>query len=154
LVVFGDGKSWTSLDHTTKIGGRVTDELRAHHRKWARDVDDIFRQLGELDGDPSPTQPTQSRIPDDVGELEQFRLGIIPGVNESLLGVETDTIVKQARRMGYDGVIFREINDSPTHDRHLYKNTSTDVYAVFQPGQIKTVDNNGAWDRNDPDIRS
>lgn len=148
LVVFGDGKSWATLDHTAKIGGRVTDALRTYHQKQAQDLDAIFRDLA-LGGEDEI--PTQSKIPDNIGELDQFRLNIMPDMSGS---VETDTIVKQARRMGYDGVIFREINDSPTHDRVLYKNTATDVYAVFHPGQIKSVSNNGEWDRHDPDINA
>jgi hypothetical protein len=152
LVVFGDGKSWTSLDHTTRIGGRVTDKLRAYHHKRAQDLDAIFRDLASIDGEDTPGTPTPSKIPDDVADLDRFRLAIMPDLEAT--SVETDTIVKQARRMGYDGVVFRAINDSPTHDRSLYKNIATDVYAVFHPGQVKSVANHGQWDRNDPDINA
>ena len=149
LIVFGDGKNWAALDHTVKLGGRVTDALRTHHHKRAQQLDAIFR---DLDGGGADDTPTPSRIPDHVGELDGYRLDIIPDMEGNF--IETDIIVKQARRLGYDGVIFKAINDSPTHDRYLYKNTPTDVYAVFQPGQIKAIDNNGAWNRADPDINA
>lgn len=152
LIVFGDGKSWGSLDHTTRISGRVTDQLRSYHRKEAQDVNDLYRELGLTDDGGEHTEP-QSQIPDDTSELGQFRLNILPDINDGSW-VDTDTIVKQARRMGYDGVIFKEINDSPTQDKHLYKNALTDVYAVFHPNQIKSIFNNGEWNRSEADINS
>jgi hypothetical protein len=43
---------------------------------------------------------------------------------------------------GYDGIIYR----------NAYEGTG-DSYVVFNPEQIKSVDNRGTWDADDPDIR-
>lgn len=157
LVVFGNGKGWSSLDHAAKVAGRITPELRAHHRKQAEDLDRIFgdrdllRDLGLDDEGETELPKSKSKIPDDAHELDRFSLGILPHLEDATFA-ETDTIVRQARRMGYDGVIFKQIADSPTHDRQLYQHLPSDVYAVFSPYQIKSVDNAGEWDRQNPDI--
>ena len=51
---------------------------------------------------------------------------------------------------GFDGVIFRNISNEGRYGRGYTGDTS--VYVVFSPNQIKSVDNRGAFDINNPDI--
>jgi hypothetical protein len=146
LIVYGNGKHWQSIDNTTKISGKITDELRQHHYKQAKEWADILSDLSLLD-DTTPTVfKPKSKIPDTENELDKFNLELISEYSS------TDDIVKQARKFGYDGVIFKNIIDSPTADKHIYKNTPSDVFAVFKGNQIKSVKNNGLWSLNDSDI--
>jgi hypothetical protein len=62
--------------------------------------------------------------------------------------VFTDTI-NAAKEAGHDSVVFRNVVDTGFTDSE----TSSDVWAVFQSTQIKSVDNRGTWDGNDPRIR-
>lgn len=54
-----------------------------------------------------------------------------------------DALILQAKENGNDGVIIKNINDvGGTHTQ----------YAVFSPEQIKSVDNQGTFDKNNPNI--
>jgi len=59
---------------------------------------------------------------------------------------EFGDFVKGAAKAGNDGIIARNINDSPKGGY------VSDHYAVFDPMQIKSVDNSGAFDPADPRI--
>ena len=147
LIVHGDGKRWTMLDGKTRIGGRITDPLRIHHQKRAKEWADLLSDFTEWDEGERQVFEPKSKIPDDAHELDGFGLELVTDEDAS-----TDEIVKRARKLGYDGVIFKDIIDSPTSDSHLYRNVPADVYAVFKANQIKSVNNSGNWDNNDPDI--
>lgn len=54
-----------------------------------------------------------------------------------------DNLVKRLQAEGYDGIIFRDPEDM----NGAYQ------YAVFEPTQIKSVNNRGTWDPTNPDIR-
>lgn len=56
-------------------------------------------------------------------------------------------VIKEAMELGHDGVIFENMMDSP--DQYITSN----IYAVFKPTQIKSVDNKGTFDPSNPDIR-
>jgi 8-oxo-dGTP pyrophosphatase MutT (NUDIX family)/cation transport regulator ChaC len=73
---------------------------------------------------------------------ENLDLQIVP--------MSTNEIAAMAKNMGHDGVIFKNLKDSgpSTYDY----NTAGDVYAVFEPTQIKSVSNRGTWDTTDPVI--
>jgi hypothetical protein len=65
-------------------------------------------------------------------------------------GRSTDDIVREARESGqYDGVIFRNLVDE---GQFGWDDIPSDVYAVFDPTQIKSVQNRGAFDPNNPNI--
>ena len=65
---------------------------------------------------------------------------------------ETDDVAKSARTLGFDGVIFKNVQDSPTFDTG-YSRFLSDIYAVFRPTQIKSAtDNAGTFDPADPRI--
>jgi len=66
-------------------------------------------------------------------------------------GYSTSEIARFAKKAGYDGVIFKGIEDIGVN----YKNVApADTLVVFDPTQIKSAtDNIGTFDRNNPDIR-
>jgi hypothetical protein len=61
----------------------------------------------------------------------------------------TDEIVALAETEGYDGVIFHDIIDCNRHECQ-----KGNVYVVFKPSQIKSIDNEGTWDENNDHIRA
>lgn len=65
-------------------------------------------------------------------------------------GTSTIEIVSKVDTKKYDGIIFTNIKDSWIDDEE-YQDTST-VYVVFEPNQIKSVDNNGSFDINNINI--
>jgi hypothetical protein len=70
-----------------------------------------------------------------------------PGENPSM---STDDYAEIARKLGYDGVVFKNLVDTG-EPLHVYKPST--VYAVFSPTQIKSaVSNRGTFDPNDPNI--
>lgn len=58
-------------------------------------------------------------------------------------GQVTDEVARQAERDGYDGVIFRNVDEG---------SGPVDVYVVFKPGNAKSTANIGLWNKEDPDI--
>lgn len=66
-------------------------------------------------------------------------------------GYSTSEIARFAKKAGYDGVIFKGIEDIGVN----YKNVApADTLVVFNSSQIKSAtDNIGTFDRNNPDIR-
>ena len=83
----------------------------------------------------------------DTGEIDWSRGGIVKDGWE--IGVQDITIA--AMEEGYDGVIFRNIDDAGSEE--LVVTTHTTL-AVFSPTQIKSsTDNVGTFDQNNPDIR-
>lgn len=150
LIVDGAGGTWGTLSEKSLISGSVPDGLKAASRRDAEKLTKVFEELKDLldDGDAVEAVP---KIPVDAVDLNGLTLGDLPGVSGD--GLETDTIVKAARGLGFDGVIFRNIQDSPTVDQG-YKKTLSEVYAVFKPEQIKSaVANNGEFDLANSDIR-
>lgn len=67
-------------------------------------------------------------------------------------GSTTQGVVSSVDESKYDGVIFINIKDSWIDDVD-YQDSST-VYVTFSPKQIKSVDNNGTWNKNNNDIYS
>lgn len=59
----------------------------------------------------------------------------------------TNEIIREARDMGLDGVIFYDLFDAGSKG---YGAESGNVYVVFDPRQIKSVQNRGGWDPEDP----
>jgi len=69
---------------------------------------------------------------------------------KSKYGTTTQEIISNADTEKYDGVIFKNINDSWTDDEE-YGGTE-DVYFPFNNTQIKSVDNQGTFDESNPNI--
>lgn len=65
-------------------------------------------------------------------------------------GQSTDDIVREARMAGHDGVIFHNITDEGPHGSGY--GWGDTVYVAFNPSQIKSVENTGTFDPNNPDI--
>lgn len=59
----------------------------------------------------------------------------------------TNEIIRDAQEMGFDGVIFYDLFDAGGKG---YGAESGNVYVVFDPRQIKSVQNRGNWDPEDP----
>lgn len=76
--------------------------------------------------------------------------------NPKVIDFEGETILKlnggfgdaiaKARKEGHDGLILRNINDTPNESR------VADHYVIFEPTQIKSVNNRGTFDPADPRI--
>lgn len=138
LVVDAGGSSWCALSENTRIDGRVPEALSKASRKQADELTQLFRDMSELFGDePVGDGEARPKIPASAQDLAGRTLGDIPGLAQGSL--ETDDIVKTARKMGFDGVVFRQVQDSPTYDA-LYARVVCDVYVAFHPDQIKHVD--------------
>ena len=63
-------------------------------------------------------------------------------------------IIEQAKAEGHDGVIFQNVVDQTGKHGDLFASqapTST-VYCVFEPEQIKSIENDGTFNKLDPNI--
>lgn len=133
LIIEGNDGSWSTLTGMALIQGQVSDALHQAAQKAADELTRVYADLGELCGDESVVI-AQPRIPAQARTLDALTLGCIPGLDGDNL--ETDLVVKIARKMGFDGVIFRDIQDSPTFDGG-YARTISDIFAVFHPEQVR-----------------
>lgn len=61
--------------------------------------------------------------------------------------------IAPARLHGHDGVIIHNTVDT-YHTIGRKKRIRSTVFVVFSPEQIKSVENDGSWDTDDPDYRS
>jgi hypothetical protein len=65
----------------------------------------------------------------------------------------TDEVTLEAKRQGFDGVIFKNLLDPPTPDSE--SKTISDVYAVFNEKAVKSaIGNDGSFDLGDPSTLS
>lgn len=67
------------------------------------------------------------------------------GIYGRLDQTNTNAVTQYARHAGYDGVVFKNIIDNANAD--LPQSTN---FAVFEPTQIKSINNRGAFDPDDP----
>lgn len=65
--------------------------------------------------------------------------------------VSTDDVARLARERGHDGVIIRNVIDNGAYDVPEHDG-ATDLYVAFEPTQIKSVNNQGEFNPNDPNI--
>lgn len=133
LIVHGNGQHWANLSPETHISGNVTDILRSKVKKTADELNAMYKELA---GDEDDGKEIQPKIRDHQKTLDGHSLSVIGS------GSETDDIAKTARKLGYDSVIFNNIKDSPTHDKHIYNPVLASVYSVFHPSQIKSATGN------------
>ena len=66
-------------------------------------------------------------------------------------GESTDSVVRDARRSNNDGAIIREVMDDGGGNS-TYTGEPSDVFVAFDPTQIKSVENFGTFDAQDPNI--
>lgn len=150
LVVYAAGNGWTTLGAASKVSGPATDTLKAESGKAAKRMTDIFAELDELFDEKTPAVEASPKIGPNDTSLDGKTLGDLPGLDGAEM--ETDAVVKAARKLGFDGVIFKDVQDSPTADAG-YTKVLSDVYAVFSPTQIKSATgNSGQFDPNNPSI--
>lgn len=85
----------------------------------------------------------------DQNEEEYGFLEVIEEMNLDF-AASTDDMARQAREEGFDGVIFDNITDEGPFGRGY--GWDNKVYVAFSPTQIKSVNNRGTFDPNDPRI--
>lgn len=125
LIVHGNGQNWSGISPETKVSGSIPDKLRKSDSDRANKLNQIYRELGGEDADLK-------------GHFEGHE-ELKPHHNIAHItdATTTDNIAKAAKRFGYDGVIFKDIHDEPVYDKHLYKPTKSNIYAVFHSDNIK-----------------
>lgn len=137
MVIDANGSNWASLPSDAKVS------LPEITKKNTED-DELLRSLG-MDSDGPTTETTPGR----EGTLSDVLPRMVYGDSYSV-----DTIAKWARQQGYDGVIFKNVQDRGPHilsDDGEAKTSST--YAVFDPKNIKSaVGNKGTFDPTDDNI--
>ena len=139
VVIDVNGAHWSDVDMSAKVS---MPEIK---------VSDIEEQklMAELTGATIDETATKT-LPAAETTLGDLML------NNKLIDkkVNTDTIARWARQMGYDGVIIKNVIDSGPSGRYMPDAAMepNDVYVAFNPEQIKSVFNKGTWDPNDPRI--
>ena len=137
LIIDGDNRSWSDLNPNLKISGNITPELRVADQKKTKDLNNIFSQLGDLFGDDDSSSQAKPKF-----EGHTNLKHVLSDITDK---TTTDDVAKHAKKLGYDGVIFRNIKDSPVHDVKMYKPTSSHIYAVFKPSGVKSTQNSGKF---------
>ena len=139
VVIDVNGAHWSDVDMSAKVS---MPEIK---------VGDIEEQklMSELMGSSIDEAATKT-LPATETTLGELML------NNKLIDkkVNTDSIARWARKMGYDGVIIRNVIDSGPSGRYMPDAAMepNDVYVAFEPAQIKSVFNKGTWNPDDPRI--
>lgn len=135
LIVHGEGRPWSALSCRSRVEGKVTAALRDASRRQFDDIEALYAAL--IDGAPAMSSDSgPPRFDIESALLEGGSLGDLPGFTHP--EPDTDAIVAVARRLGFDGVMFRDILDRPTYDSGYAKIVS-DVFAVFDRTRIRHV---------------
>ena len=101
-------------------------------------------------------EPVYSKDGNNYMELEEARklASSVGGTFETFTpDVSTDQLVREARSMGNDGVIIRNVVDDGGGGNTFYAGEPADVYVAFEPNQIKAIFNTGTFDPATDDIR-
>lgn len=63
-------------------------------------------------------------------------------------------IIEQAKAEGHDGVIFKNVIDRTRKGNEIFtsQTAASTVYCVFDPHQIKSIENDGTFNKLDPNI--
>jgi hypothetical protein len=137
VVIDANGSNWSDIDMGAKIS---VPEIK---------VSDIEEQqlLAELTGS-AVDESAMKTIP-----AAEMSLGELK-INNKLIDrkVNTDDIARWARKMGYDGLIIKNVIDSGPSGRYMPDEAMNphNVYVAFEPTQIKSVFNKGTWNPDDP----
>ena len=162
LVLDAAGRGWTDLRGSSRINGRITASVRSalradqqRQRKAAEReadlLDDLFAELTDIKSEEpiSKRGPSRTSIDPDALSLLGYTLSDLLRIAPDD-ALETDDVAKAARSLGFDGVIVKNVQDSPTRGAG-YSRVLSDIYAVFSPTQIKSADrNNGEFDPKEP----
>jgi hypothetical protein len=74
--------------------------------------------------------------------------GIIGLYEKGLTNVKSgNKIIEEAKKQGYDGVIIRDLKNKLKNGQY------ETIVVAFEPTQIKSINNRGTFDENNPDIR-
>lgn len=139
VVIDANGAHWSDVAMSAKVS---TPEIK---------VSDVENQklMAELTGSAIDETATRT-LP-----AAEISLGDLL-LNNKLIDkkVNTDDIARWARKIGYDGVIIKNVIDSGPSGRYMPDAAINphDVYIAFDPTQIKSVFNKGTWNPNDPRI--
>lgn len=133
LIVHADEQVWAALSAQTRIGGVVTDAIRLAAAQHASEMTQMFAEMAELFDDEGDVI-VKPKFSDADVSLESRTLEDLPHFSDGMS--ETDLLVKLARRLGFDGVIFKSVLDSPTCDAG-YQRVASDVFVAFEPDQIR-----------------
>jgi GNAT superfamily N-acetyltransferase len=163
LVLHAGGVGWTALRGGSRIEGSITPPMRealrlqeADRARKNQDVASLFAELADLDLEDAPAEMTRGSVARRSinlrgTSLSGHTLADLLDLDPSDT-LETDDVVKAARRLGFDGVIIRAVQDSPTRGAG-YNRLLSDIYAVFEPTQVKSATGNaGTFDPADPRI--
>jgi hypothetical protein len=156
LIVHAAGRVWSDIRGDLRIEGDVTPTVRkyliAQQQKRKREVDELLLELQGFDFGFGPQVGVdhRRRVEASDSDLSGRVLADLLHI-ETKDSLETDNIAKAARGMGFDGVIFSSVKDSPTGGAG-YSSVLSNVYVAFNPTQIKSVDNRGTFSSSDPRI--
>jgi hypothetical protein len=137
VIIDANGANWSDIDMSAKIS---VPEIK---------VSDIEEQklMAELTGS-AVDEAAMKTIP-----AAEMSLGDLK-INNKVIDkkVNTDEIARWARKMGYDGVIIKNVIDSGPSGRYMPDEAMNpqNVYVAFEPTQIKSVFNKGTWNPDDP----
>ena len=140
LHVDANGRGWSDLDPDSKISGHPTPELVNHFGKRANEMNSLFKDMSELFPDEPDGNDVKPKLTSDHTSISHLKLSDLD------VGNETDTVAKGARKHGFTGVVFHNVYDSPVHDKNLYDRKKSTVVAMYNPNDIKSVDNVGTFD--------
>lgn len=138
LVVDANGAGWSNIDTNTAIQARVSETVKSIKKKLSKEMDAI---LMDLFGADNVTDAA------DEGKIVLTKLRDLPGIDTTV--TETDHIARVSKKLGYAGVIIRNVIDSPTTDT-LYSWAPSDIYVATAPENIKSIENFGHWKNGDP----
>ena len=148
LIIEANGREWT------EALGEFVDNLQTYRTPLEREFKELRHELGERYpfADEFPDEPDANPTADESEQFSSLHARLEshildnPGLyrNAPPLGV-----------VGYDGVIFRNVHDSPgeVHPETETYSPYNDVYAVFDGNQVKSpYGNSGGFSRTDKRI--
>jgi len=131
LIVFANGKGWSSLDSNDRFEGDKKEPPRSKEDQEL--LDQLFSDLSDISFDGV-----------EVDQINEGTLGAM-----GVYSADIDAISKKARKLGYDGVIVRDVQDGPVSDSYQ---SVADTMIAFSPTQIKSINNRGTFDPADARI--
>jgi len=136
LIVDAQGRYWANLDGDAPVYGRETEKLYQQRVSGDRATDGLLAELFE---DAKPRTVRKRRASIDGSTLES--------IGDA---TDADSLAKLARKLGYDGVLVRNVRDAPVADS---SQIAADTVIAFEPTQIKSaVGTRGTFDSGDPSI--
>lgn len=138
LVIDAEGKNWNELrnwskSYTAQFNKKNTLLERYESMIYLMDANgEILRDMKEND-------VTKEMSDDTLHQHMLNSLDAIYAIRAERL-VTTRDIVKFAKNHGYDSVVFKNIRDNGGRNYKIDYNELADVYALFNPNNIKSAD--------------